>query len=80
MTTGRPALAHASIPPLTLTGSYPLPARYCATFCERPPALQMTYNFAVWVNLVEPGRHLTHRDVPGVRGVTALPLVVLTHI
>ena len=42
VTTGRPALAHASIPPLTLTGSYPLRARYCATFCDRPPALQMT--------------------------------------
>jgi hypothetical protein len=32
VTTGRPAAAHASIPPLTLTGSYPLRARYSATF------------------------------------------------
>lgn len=40
--TWRPASAHASIPPLTLIGSYPWWASSWATFAERPPALQMT--------------------------------------
>src|ERR1700733_1618319 len=46
VTTGRPASAQASIPPSTLTGSNPLRASSWATFAERPPALQMTYNVA----------------------------------
>src|ERR1700689_1339825 len=46
VTTGPPAPAQASIPPLTLTGSNPLPASSSATLAERPPALQMTYSVA----------------------------------
>jgi len=32
------------------------------------------------IDLVEPGRHLTHRDVPGVGGVAAIPLVVFAYV